>query len=234
MDLDYSDCPIIKGSAIKALEDPEGPWGDGVLELIETVGEITSLPDKAFDQPFLMPIWRIYEKAGLGTVAVGRVERGVLRSGMDVELLGLKTDKLTVETGSMEIFGKTLEEAEGGDTIGVLLKGIPAHVVKRGMFLAKPGTARVYSRMTALITMLTKDEGGRHKPFFDGYRAQILISTTEVTGTIRTSEFSIDPGSYADVTIELDRPAVIRAGMSFSIRENSRTIGFGRATQIQN
>ena len=181
---DFHDCPIIKGSALKALEDPNGEWGDKIMELMDTVDEFIPDPQRATDQPFLMPIEDIFTITGRGTVATGRVERGVLHVNEEVEIVGIKEEvKKTVVTG-IEMFRKLLDEAQAGDNIGALLRGIQRTEIERGQVLAKPGTVTCHTKFTAQVYVLTKDEGGRHTPFFNNYRPQFYFRTTDVTGVI--------------------------------------------------
>ena len=205
---DFHDCPIIKGSALKALEDPNGEWGDKIMELMDTVDEFIPDPQRATDQPFLMPIEDIFTITGRGTVATGRVERGVLHVNEEVEIVGIKEEvKKTVVTG-IEMFRKLLDEAQAGDNIGALLRGIQRTEIERGQVLAKPGTVTCHTKFTAQVYVLTKDEGGRHTPFFNNYRPQFYFRTTDVTGVIELpagTEMCM-PGDNVEMTIELIHP----------------------------
>ena len=231
---DFHDCPIIKGSALKALEDPNGEWGDKVMELMDTVDEFIPDPQRATDQPFLMPIEDIFTITGRGTVATGRVERGVLHVNEEVEIVGIKEEvKKTVVTG-IEMFRKLLDEAQAGDNIGALLRGIQRTEIERGQVLAKPGTVTCHTKFTAQVYVLTKDEGGRHTPFFNNYRPQFYFRTTDVTGVIELpagTEMCM-PGDNVEMTIELIHPIAMEQGLTFAIREGGRTVGSGRVASI--
>ena len=231
---DFHDCPIIKGSALKALEDPNGEWGDKIMELMDTVDEFIPDPQRATDQPFLMPIEDIFTITGRGTVATGRVERGVLHVNEEVEIVGIKEEvKKTVVTG-IEMFRKLLDEAQAGDNIGALLRGIQRTEIDRGQVLAKPGTVTCHTKFTAQVYVLTKDEGGRHTPFFNNYRPQFYFRTTDVTGVIELpagTEMCM-PGDNVEMTIELIHPIAMEQGLTFAIREGGRTVGSGRVASI--
>ena len=231
---DFHDCPIIKGSALKALEDPNGEWGDKIMELMDTVDEFIPDPQRATDQPFLMPIEDIFTITGRGTVATGRVERGVLHVNEEVEIVGIKEEvKKTVVTG-IEMFRKLLDEALAGDNIGALLRGIQRTEIERGQVLAKPGTVTCHTKFTAQVYVLTKDEGGRHTPFFNNYRPQFYFRTTDVTGVIELpagTEMCM-PGDNVEMTIELIHPIAMEQGLTFAIREGGRTVGSGRVATI--
>ena len=231
---DFHDCPIIKGSALKALEDPNGEWGDKIMELMDTVDEFIPDPQRATDQPFLMPIEDIFTITGRGTVATGRVERGVLHVNEEVEIVGIKEEvKKTVVTG-IEMFRKLLDEAQAGDNIGALLRGIQRTEIERGQVLAKPGTVTCHTKFTAQVYVLTKDEGGRHTPFFNNYRPQFYFRTTDVTGVCNLPEGTemCMPGDNIEMTIELIHPIAMSQGLTFAIREGGRTVGSGRVATI--
>ncbi len=231
---EFSDCPIVKGSALKALEDPNGEWGDKVMELMATVDDYIPDPQRAVDQPFLMPIEDIFTITGRGTVATGRVERGVLHVNEDVEIVGIKEEtKKTVVTG-IEMFRKLLDEAQAGDNIGALLRGIQRTEIERGQVLAKPGTVTCHTKFTAQVYVLTKDEGGRHTPFFNNYRPQFYFRTTDVTGVCNLPEGTemCMPGDNVEMTIELIHPIAMEQGLTFAIREGGRTVGSGRVASI--
>ena len=231
---DFHDCPIIKGSALKALEDPNGEWGDKIMELMDTVDEFIPDPQRATDQPFLMPIEDIFTITGRGTVATGRVERGVLHVNEEVEIVGIKEEvKKTVVTG-IEMFRKLLDEAQAGDNIGALLRGIQRTEIERGQVLAKPGTVTCHTKFTAQVYVLTKDEGGRHTPFFNNYRPQFYFRTTDVTGVCNLPEGTemCMPGDNIEMTIELIHPIAMAQGLTFAIREGGRTVGSGRVATI--
>ena len=231
---DFTGCPIIRGSALKALEDPMGEWGDKIMELMDTVDEYIPDPVRATDQPFLMPIEDIFTITGRGTVATGRVERGVLHVNEEVEIVGIKEEtKKTVVTG-IEMFRKLLDEAQAGDNIGALLRGIQRTEIERGQVLAKPGTVTCHRKFTAQVYVLTKDEGGRHTPFFNNYRPQFYFRTTDVTGVCELpagTEMCM-PGDNVEMTIELIHPVAMAQGLTFAIREGGRTVGSGRVATI--
>ncbi len=231
---DFTDCPIVRGSALKALEDPMGEWGDKIMELMNTVDEYVPDPVRATDQPFLMPIEDIFTITGRGTVATGRVERGVLHVNEEVEIVGIKEEtKKTVVTG-IEMFRKLLDEAQAGDNIGALLRGIQRTEIERGQVLAKPGTVTCHRKFTAQVYVLTKDEGGRHTPFFNNYRPQFYFRTTDVTGVCELpagTEMCM-PGDNVEMTIELIHPIAMEQGLTFAIREGGRTVGSGRVATI--
>ena len=231
---EFTDCPIIKGSALKALEDPSSEWGDKVMELMAAVDEHIPDPQRATDQPFLMPIEDIFTITGRGTVATGRVERGVLHVNEEVEIVGIKEEtKKTVVTG-IEMFRKLLDEAQAGDNIGALLRGIQRTEIERGQVLAKPGTVTCHTKFTAQVYVLTKDEGGRHTPFFNNYRPQFYFRTTDVTGVCNLPEGTemCMPGDNVEMTIELIHPIAMEQGLTFAIREGGRTVGSGRVATI--
>ena len=231
---DFTGCPIIKGSALKALEDPNGEWGDKIMELMDTVDEYIPDPVRATDQPFLMPIEDIFTITGRGTVATGRVERGVLHVNEEVEIVGIKEEtKKTVVTG-IEMFRKLLDEAQAGDNIGALLRGIQRTEIERGQVLAKPGTVTCHRKFTAQVYVLTKDEGGRHTPFFNNYRPQFYFRTTDITGVCNLPEGTemCMPGDNVEMTIELIHPIAMEQGLTFAIREGGRTVGSGRVATI--
>ena len=231
---EFTDCPIVKGSALKALEDPNSEWGDKIIELMNTVDEWIPDPVRATDQPFLMPIEDIFTITGRGTVATGRVERGVLHVNEEVEIVGISEEtKKTVCTG-IEMFRKLLDEAQAGDNIGALLRGIQRTEIQRGQVLAKPGTVTCHKKFTAQVYVLTKDEGGRHTPFFNNYRPQFYFRTTDVTGVCELpagTEMCM-PGDNVEMTIELIHPIAMEQGLTFAIREGGRTVGSGRVATI--
>ena len=231
---DFTDCPIVKGSALKALEDPMGPWGDKIMELMDTVDEYIPDPERDTDKPFLMPVEDVFTITGRGTVATGRVERGTLHLNDELEILGVKEDvQKTVVTG-IEMFRKQLDEAQAGDNIGALLRGINRDQIVRGQVLAKPGTVTCHRKFTAQVYVLTKDEGGRHTPFFNNYRPQFYFRTTDVTGTISLPE-GVEmcmPGDNVEMDVELITPIAIEVGLRFAIREGGRTVGSGAVIAI--
>ncbi len=230
----FTDCPIIKGSALKALEDPMGEWGDKVMELMNTVDEYIPDPVRETDKPFLMPIEDIFTITGRGTVATGRVERGTLHVNEEVEIVGISEEtRKTVCTG-IEMFRKLLDEAQAGDNIGALLRGVQRTEIQRGQVLAKPGTVTCHRKFTAQVYVLTKDEGGRHTPFFNNYRPQFYFRTTDVTGVCNLpagTEMCM-PGDNVEMTIELIHPIAMEQGLTFAIREGGRTVGSGRVATI--
>ena len=231
---EFSDCPIIKGSALKALEDPSGEWGDKVMELMATVDDYIPDPQRAVDQPFLMPIEDIFTITGRGTVATGRVERGVLHLNEEVEIIGVKEEaRKTVVTG-IEMFRKLLDEAQAGDNIGILLRGVQRTDIVRGQVVAKPGSVKCHTKFTAQVYVLTKDEGGRHTPFFNNYRPQFYFRTTDVTGVCNLPEGTemCMPGDNVEMSIELIHPIAMEQGLTFAIREGGRTVGSGRVATI--
>ena len=231
---DFNDCPIIKGSALKALEDPSSEWGDKIMELMDTVDSYIPDPQRDTDKPFLMPVEDVFTITGRGTVATGRVERGVLHLNDEVEIVGIKEEtKKTVVTG-IEMFRKMLDEAQAGDNIGALLRGIQRTEIERGQVLAKPGTVTCHRKFTAQVYVLTKDEGGRHTPFFNNYRPQFYFRTTDVTGVceLPAGVEMCMPGDNGEMTIELIHPVAMEQGLTFAIREGGRTVGSGRVVSI--
>ena len=230
----FTDCPIIKGSALKALEDPSGEWGDKIMELMSTVDEYIPNPERDTDKPFLMPVEDVFTITGRGTVATGRVERGTLHLNDELEILGVKEESnKTVVTG-IEMFRKMLDEAQAGDNIGALLRGINREQIVRGQVLAKPGTVTCHKKFTAQVYVLTKDEGGRHTPFFNNYRPQFYFRTTDVTGVceLPSGTDMCMPGDNVEMTIELIHPVAMEQGLNFAIREGGRTVGPGRVATI--
>ncbi|MCR5147473.1 MAG: elongation factor Tu [Eubacterium sp.] len=230
----FEGCPIVKGSALKALEDPNGEWGDKIMELMATVDEYIPTPERDTDKPFLMPVEDVFTITGRGTVATGRVERGTLHLNEELEILGIKEAvQKTVVTG-IEMFRKMLDEARAGDNIGALLRGINRDQVEKGQVLAKPGTVTCHKKFTAQVYVLTKDEGGRHTPFFNNYRPQFYFRTTDVTGVCNLpagTEMCM-PGDNVEMTIELIHPVAMEQGLRFAIREGGRTVGSGSVVSI--
>ena len=231
---DFNDCPIVKGSALQALNDPNGPWGDKIMELMDTVDSYIPDPQRDTDKPFLMPVEDVFTITGRGTVATGRVERGTLHLNEEVEIVGIKEEtKKTVVTG-IEMFRKMLDEAQAGDNIGALLRGVQRTEIERGQVLAKPGSVKCHTKFTAQVYVLTKDEGGRHTPFFNNYRPQFYFRTTDVTGVCELpagTEMCM-PGDNVEMTIELIHPIAMEQGLTFAIREGGRTVGSGRVATI--
>ena len=233
-DFPGDDTPIIQGSALKALEDPDGEWGDKIMELMDAVDTWIPTPERATDKPFLMPVEDVFSITGRGTVATGRVERGTLHVSDEVEIIGIHEDvKKTVVTG-IEMFRKLLDEAQAGDNIGALLRGIQRTEIERGQVLIKPGTVSCHKKFTCQVYVLTKDEGGRHTPFFNNYRPQFYFRTTDVTGVCNLPE-GVEmcmPGDNVEMSIELIHPVAMEQGLRFAIREGGRTVGSGRVATI--
>ncbi|HOB35405.1 MAG TPA: elongation factor Tu, partial [Bacillota bacterium] len=227
--------PVIRGSALKALEDPDSEWGERIMELISAVDEYIPLPERAVDKPFLMPIEDVFTITGRGTVVTGRVERGSIKVGDEVEIVGLMdAPRKTVCTG-VEMFRKTLDYAEAGDNIGALLRGVDRQEVERGQVLAKPGSIKPLTKFKGEVYVLTKEEGGRHTAFFNGYRPQFYFRTTDVTGVITLPEGveMVMPGDNVNLHVELITPIAIEEGLRFAIREGGRTVGSGVVTAIE-
>ena len=228
------DTPIIQGSALKALEDPHGEWGDKIMELMDAVDSWIPDPQRETDKPFLMPVEDVFTITGRGTVATGRVERGVLHLNDEVEIVGIHEEtKKTVVTG-IEMFRKLLDEAQAGDNIGALLRGIQRTEIERGQVLCKPASVKCHNKFTAQVYVLTKDEGGRHTPFFNNYRPQFYFRTTDVTGVCELpagTEMCM-PGDNVEMTVELIHPVAMEQGLRFAIREGGRTVGSGRVVSI--
>ena len=230
----FDGSPIIKGSALKALEDPASEWGDKIMELMDTVDDYFPDPERDTDKPFLMPVEDVFTITGRGTVATGRVERGTLHLNDEVEIIGVKEEtQKTVITG-IEMFRKLLDEAQAGDNIGALLRGINRDQIERGQVLAKPGTVTCHKKFTAQVYVLTKDEGGRHTPFFNNYRPQFYFRTTDVTGVcnLPAGVEMCMPGDNVEITVELIHPIAMEQGLGFAIREGGRTVGSGKVATI--
>ncbi|MBE6015745.1 MAG: elongation factor Tu [Lachnospiraceae bacterium] len=233
-DFPGDDIPVIQGSALMALEDPNGPWGDKILELMNAVDEYIPDPVRATDQPFLMPVEDVFTITGRGTVATGRVERGVLHVNEEVEIVGIKEETMKTTVTGIEMFRKLLDEGQAGDNIGALLRGIKREEIERGQVLCKPGSITCHTKFTAQVYVLTKDEGGRHTPFFNNYRPQFYFRTTDVTGVCNLpagTEMCM-PGDNVEMTIELIHPIAMEQGLTFAIREGGRTVGSGRVASI--
>ena len=230
----FEGCPIIKGSALKALEDPNGEWGDKIMELMDAVDEFIPDPERATDKPFLRPIEDIFTITGRGTVATGRVERGVLHLNEEVEIVGVKEEVQKTTVTGIEMFRKLLDEAQAGDNIGALLRGIKREDIERGQVLVAPGTTTCHKKFTAQVYVLKKEEGGRHTPFINNYRPQFYFRTTDVTGVCNLpagTEMCM-PGDNVEMTIELIHPIAMSQGLTFAIREGGRTVGSGRVATI--
>ena len=228
------DTPIIQGSALKALEDPNSEWGDKILELMHTIDEYVPDPERDTDKPFLMPVEDVFSITGRGTVATGRVERGVLHINEEVEIVGIHDDIRKVVVTGIEMFRKLLDEAQPGDNIGALLRGVQRDEIQRGQVLCKPGSITPHHKFTAQVYVLTKDEGGRHTPFFNNYRPQFYFRTTDVTGVCELpagTEMCM-PGDNVEMTVELIHNVAMEQGLRFAIREGGRTVGSGRVATI--
>jgi elongation factor Tu len=230
----FNDCPIIKGSALKALEDPSSEWGDKIMELMDTVDSYIPDPQRDTDKPFVMPVEDVFSITGRGTVATGRVEAGTLHVSDEVEIVGIKEETRKVVVTGVEMFRKLLDEAQAGDNIGALLRGVQRDEIERGQVLAKPGTITCHTKFTAQVYVLSKDEGGRHTPFFNNYRPQFYFRTSDVTGVITLPEGTemCMPGDNVEMTIELIHPMAMSQGLTFAIREGGRTVGSGRVATV--
>jgi elongation factor Tu len=233
------DVPVIRGSALRALEsgsqDPNAPEYAAILELMQAVDRYIPTPARAMDQPFLMPVEDVFGIKGRGTVVTGRIERGVVKPGEEVEIIGLSREsRRTVVTG-VEMFRKLLDQGEAGDNVGCLLRGIERDEVERGQVLAKPGSVRPHTKFRGTVYVLSKEEGGRHSPFFKGYRPQFYIRTTDVTGAVHLPEGveMVMPGDNVELGVELITPVAIEEGLRFAIREGGRTVGAGVVTKIE-
>ena len=228
------DTPIIQGSALKALADPNGEWGDKIMELMDAVDSYIPDPERDTDKPFLMPVEDVFSITGRGTVATGRVERGTLHVSDEVEIVGIHEDVRKVVVTGIEMFRKLLDEAQAGDNIGALLRGVQRNEIQRGQCLVKPGSVKCHNKFTAQVYVLTKDEGGRHTPFFNNYRPQFYFRTTDVTGVCELpagTEMCM-PGDNVEMTVELIHPVAMEQGLRFAIREGGRTVGSGRVVSI--
>ena len=233
-DFPGDDTPIIRGSALKALEDPKSEWGDKIIELMDTVDSYIPDPKRDIDKPFLMPVEDVFTITGRGTVATGRVERGQLHMNDEIEIVGIKEEATKSVVTGIEMFRKTLDYAEAGDNVGILLRGIDREGIERGQVVAKPGTVTCHKKFTAQVYVLTKDEGGRHTPFFNNYRPQFYFRTTDVTGVCNLPEGTemCMPGDHVEMTIELIHPIAMEQGLTFAIREGGHTVGSGRVATI--
>ena len=233
-DFPGDDTPIIRGSALKALEDPKSEWGDKIIELMDTVDSYIPDPKRDIDKPFLMPVEDVFTITGRGTVATGRVERGQLHMNDEIEIVGIKEEATKSVVTGIEMFRKTLDYAEAGDNVGILLRGIDREGIERGQVVAKPGTVTCHKKFTAQVYVLTKDEGGRHTPFFNNYRPQFYFRTTDVTGVCNLPEGTemCMPGDHVEMSIELIHPIAMEQGLTFAIREGGRTVGSGRVATI--
>jgi elongation factor Tu len=229
------DVPVIRGSALKALEsgDPESEWGKQITELMEAIDSYIPEPEREIDKPFLMPVEDVFSITGRGTVATGRIERGIIKQGEEVALVGMGADKKTVVTG-VEMFRKLLDEGRAGDNVGLLLRGVGKEEIERGMVLAKPGSITPHTKFKAEVYVLTKEEGGRHTPFFNGYRPQFYFRTTDVTGSAQlpSGVEMVMPGDNVQMEVELIMPIAMDKELRFAIREGGRTVGAGVVTDI--
>ena len=230
----FKGCPIIRGSALKALEDPHGPWGDKIMELMDTVDSYIPDPERDVDKPFLMPVEDVFTITGRGTVATGRVERGTLKLNDELEIVGGREENRKTTVTGIEMFRKLLDTAEAGDNIGALLRGVNRDEIERGQVLCKPGSVTCHKKFTAQVYVLSKEEGGRHTPFFNNYRPQFYFRTTDVTGvvTLNGDAEMCMPGDNTEITVELIHPVAMEAGLGFAIREGGRTVGSGKVATI--
>ena len=228
------DTPIIRGSALKALEDPKSEWGDKVMELMDTVDSYIPEPTRETDKPFLMPVEDVFTITGRGTVATGRVERGHLNLNDEIEIVGIKEETSKSVCTGIEMFRKTMDYCEAGDNVGLLLRGVDRDGIQRGQVVTKPGTVTCHTKFTAEVYVLTKDEGGRHTPFFTNYRPQFYFRTTDVTGVCNLPD-GVEmcmPGDHVTMSIELIHPIAMEQGLKFAIREGGRTVGSGKVATI--
>ena len=228
------DIPVIKGSALKALEDPKSEWGDKIMELMDAVDNYIPEPARETDKPFLMPVEDIFTITGRGTVATGRVERGVLHVSDEVEIVGINEETQKSVITGIEMFRKQLDEAMAGDNVGLLLRGINRDQIERGQVICKPGSVKCHKKFTAQVYVLTKDEGGRHTPFFTNYRPQFYFRTTDVTGIcmLPNGVEMVMPGDNTEMEVDLIHPIAMEEGLRFAIREGGRTVGSGRVVKI--
>ncbi|ALA44089.1 MULTISPECIES: elongation factor Tu [Paenibacillus] len=233
-DFPGDDTPIIRGSAREALQNPEGDYAKKIVEMFETIDTYIPTPERDTDKPFLMPVEDVFSITGRGTVATGRVERGTVKVGDEIEIIGIQEESRKSVVTGVEMFRKLLDSAQAGDNIGALLRGVDRAQIERGQVLAKPGSVKPHTEFSAQIYVLTKEEGGRHKPFFTGYRPQFYFRTTDVTGIITLPEGSemVMPGDNITVTVQLINPIAIEEGTKFSIREGGRTVGAGAVATI--
>ncbi|WP_187647783.1 elongation factor Tu [Nitrosophilus labii] len=236
-DFPGDDVPVIAGSALKALEEAKegklGPWSEKIIKLMDAVDEYIPTPERDIDKPFLMPIEDVFSISGRGTVVTGRIERGIVKVGDEVEIVGIRPTQKTTVTG-VEMFRKELDQGEAGDNVGVLLRGTKKEEVERGMVLCQPGSITPHTKFEAEVYVLTKEEGGRHTPFFSGYRPQFYVRTTDVTGSVILPEGTemVMPGDNVKITAELIAPIALEEGTRFAIREGGRTVGAGVVTKI--
>ena len=234
-DFDGDNAPVVVGSALKSLEEGgEGPWSDKILQLMDEVDNYFDIPERDNDQPFLMPVEDVMTISGRGTVATGRVERGTLKVGDTVEIVGLEEKTSQAVVTGVEMFHKSLDQAESGDNVGVLLRGVQRDEISRGQVLAKPGSVHPHTEFEGQVYVLTKEEGGRHTPFFSGYRPQFFFRTTDVTGDIELEEGveMVMPGDNATFKITLQKPIALEEGLRFAVREGGRTVASGVVTKV--
>lgn len=233
-DFDGDNTPVVVGSALKAIEEPDGPWGDKIVKLMEEVDAFIPQPARDVDNPFLMPVEDVFSITGRGTVATGRVEAGVIKVQDEVEIVGLTDEARKVVVTGVEMFRKLLDQAEAGDNVGLLLRGVQREDIQRGQVLAKPGTIKPHTKFEAEVYVLSKEEGGRHTPFFNGYRPQFYFRTTDVTGDIQLAEGveMVMPGDNATFLVNLITPIAMDAGVRFAIREGGKTVASGVVTKI--
>jgi len=233
-DFPGDDIPVIRGSALKALEDPKCEWADKIMELMDSVDSYIPEPERETDKPFLMPVEDVFTITGRGTVATGRVERGTLHVNDEVEIVGISEETEKSVCTGIEMFRKTLDEAQAGDNIGALLRGINRDQIERGQIVCKPGTVKCHKKFTAQVYVLTKDEGGRHTPFFNNYRPQFYFRTTDVTGICQLPQGTemCMPGDNVEMEVDLIHPVGMEEGLRFAIREGGRTVGSGRVVKI--
>jgi elongation factor Tu len=226
------DAPIVRVSALKAL-DGEATWQDKIIELMDAVDSYVPQPERELDKPYLMPVEDVFSITGRGTVVTGKIEQGIIKTGDEVEIVGLRATQKTICTG-VEMFRKLLDEGQAGDNVGILLRGTKKEEVERGQVLCKPGSITPHTNFEAQCYVLTKEEGGRHKPFFNNYRPQFYFRTTDVTGSIQLPEGTemVMPGDNTPMTVELGKPIAMDEGLRFAIREGGRTVGAGRVTKI--
>jgi len=234
-DFPGDDLPVVKGSGLKALEsgDPNSEWGQKITELMDAIDSYIPVPERMVDRPFLMPVEDVFSITGRGTVATGRIERGIIKVGETVAVVGMNSAKSTTVTG-VEMFRKLLDEGRAGDNVGLLLRGVAKDEIERGMVLAKPNTITSHTKFKAEVYVLTKEEGGRHTPFFNGYRPQFYFRTTDVTGTANLPDGveMVMPGDNVQMTVELITPIAMEKELRFAIREGGRTVGAGVVTEI--
>jgi elongation factor Tu len=234
-EFDGDNLPIIRGSGLKAMEDPDGEWAKNIMELMDAVDSYIPTPERDIDKPFLMPVEDVFSITGRGTVSTGRVERGVVKVGDEVEIVGMQDATRKVVVTGVEMFKKLLDQAQAGDNIGTLLRGVDKKEIERGQVLAKPGSIKPHTRFSSEVYVLTKEEGGRHTPFFTGYRPQFYFRTTDVTGVAKLPE-GVEmcmPGDNIKMDIDLITPIAIEEGLRFAIREGGRTVGSGVVTAIR-